>query len=170
MADYYLGETRLVAFNFAPKGWIMCNGQILSIQQNNALFALLGTFYGGNGVNTFGLPDLRGRVPIGYGTSRQMGSLSIGQVGGHENHTLTANELPAHTHLVNAASTATGSAPVANFLGGGGATAYNTAANLGAMNSAMVDSTGGGQPHNNQQPYLVMTWIISLTGIFPSRN
>ncbi len=170
MSDQYLGELRLVYFNFAPKCWAMANGSILSIQRNAALFSLLGTFYGGNGVQTFALPDLRGRLAIGFGNSPQMGSISIGQTGGEVNHTLLTSEMPQHNHLVNASGASTSDIPAGNYFGGGGAAVYNAANGLGGMNAAMVGSSGGSQPHSNTQPYLVMTWIISLTGIFPSRN
>lgn len=170
MSDYYLGETRLLSFNFAPKGWAMCNGQTMSIQQNTALFSLLGTTFGGNGIQTFALPDLRGRTPIGWGNPAQGGSLALGQIGGETTHTLTSSELPAHTHLVNAASSATGDAPTNNFLAGGGGAVYNTATNLNPMNPGMIQNSGGSQPHDNMQPYLVMTWVIALVGIFPSRG
>src|SRR5215472_104273 len=164
MSDFFLGETRLMSFNFAPKGWAMCNGSILSIQQNAALFSLLGTMYGGNGVQTFGLPDLRGRVPIGWGTSAQMGNLTLGQIGGTASETISLSQLPSHIHLVNGSSTSAGNIPPGNFLGGGGGEVYNAANNLGDISSGMIAATGGNQPHSNLQPYLVMTWVIALTG------
>jgi microcystin-dependent protein len=167
MGNQFLSELRLMSFNFAPRGWAMCNGQTMSIQQNAALFALIGTYYGGNGVTTFQLPNLVGRTPISMSAD---GSYVIGQLGGEVNHTLVLNEMPSHTHLVNAASTATGDTPPNNFLAGGGAAVFNVAANMQPMNSAMIGNSGGSQPHNNMQPYLVMTWCIALQGIFPSRS
>ncbi|HKF46884.1 MAG TPA: tail fiber protein [Terracidiphilus sp.] len=167
MASPFMGEVRLMAFNFAPKTWLMCNGQTLSISQNTALFALLGTYYGGDGIRTFSLPNLQGRTPLSQKTD---GTFQMGQTGGEVNHTLTLNEMPNHLHLVNAANSATSDATAGNFFAGGGAAVFNSAATLGGMSAKMVGDTGGSQPHNNQQPYLVMTWCIALVGIFPSRN
>jgi microcystin-dependent protein len=167
MGTQFLGELRLMAFNFAPRGWTLANGQTMSIQQNAALFSLFGTFYGGDGMRTFQLPNLQGRTPISQTLDN---SFVIGQTGGEATHTLLGNEMPAHNHLVNAATSATSDDTGNSFLAGGGANVFNVAANLGGMNAAMIGQTGGGQPHNNMQPYLVMTWCISLTGIFPSRT
>jgi microcystin-dependent protein len=169
MGTQFLGELRLMAFNFAPRGWTMANGQTMSIQQNAALFSLFGTFYGGDGMRTFQLPNLEGRTPI---SQTQDNSFVIGNVGGEAAHTLLGSEMPAHNHLVNAATSATSDVPANSFLAGGGANIFNVAAQggLSAMHQKMVGETGGGQPHDNMQPYLVMTWCISLTGIFPSRT
>jgi microcystin-dependent protein len=168
MSDEFLGELRLMSFNFAPKGWAMCNGQQLPINQNQALFSLLGTMYGGNGQTTFALPDLRGRAAIHFGAG-----ISQGQPGGEENHTLTLQEMPAHQHFLQAVNGDHNSnTPAGNLLS-------NTAGNLGvygppnnpiAMLPADVSNFGGSQPHLNQSPLLVMTWCIALQGIFPSRN
>lgn len=170
MSNPYLGELRLVSFGFAPKGWALSNGQLLTINQNQALFALLGTIYGGNGVQTFALPNLQGRTPLSMGNG-----YVIGQQAGEENHTLTSNEVPLHTHFgtANMAVTATvGNLPTGNYLAAtsGSQEIFANAGSTSAMNSAVVGHYGGSQPHTNQQPYLVMNWVIALTGIFPSRN
>lgn len=168
----YLGELRLVSFTFAPRNWAMCNGQLMAIQQYTALFSLLGTSYGGDGIRTFSLPNLQGRSAIGMGND-----FSIGQPGGQESHTLTAAEVPLHSHVTTAMSAASaspdGNAPAGNFLAGttGNLGIY---ANLnqanGTLNAQSVSSAGGSQPHENRQPFLVMNWIISLAGIFPTQN
>jgi microcystin-dependent protein len=168
MSTPYMNELKLVAFNFAPKGWSMCNGQFLPINQNQALFSLLGTTYGGNGQTTFALPDLRGRVPIHEGAG-----FTLGQQGGQYTHTLTMSEMPAHNHFMNAINAnANNVDPTNGFFA-------NTTGNLtiyGPLNSAatmvpnQTTNFGGSQPHTNQSPYLVMTWIIALQGIFPSQN
>ncbi|HWE86699.1 MAG TPA: tail fiber protein [Terracidiphilus sp.] len=167
MGTPYIAELKLVSFNFAPKGFATCNGQLLPINQNQALFSLVGTYYGGNGQTTFALPNLQGRTPISAGNG-----FVQGQVGGEEYHTLSAAEVPAHTHFASAMGTATVSNSGGNFLGGtsGQLTIYNTLANVVTLNPATVSTVGGNQPHSNLQPYLVMNWIISLQGIFPSRN
>jgi microcystin-dependent protein len=168
MGTPYIAELKLVSFNFAPKGWALCNGQLMSIQQNAALFSLVGTYYGGNGVQTFALPNLQGRTPISQGNS-----FVIGQLGGEENHTLTSQEVPLHTHLATVMSAnATLDTPTGNYLGTATGTLaiYNTVANAATMNAGTVTTVGGSQPHSNMQPYLVMNWIISLQGIYPSQN
>jgi microcystin-dependent protein len=170
--NYFLGQIELVGFNFPPKGWTFCNGQILPIAQNQALFSLLGTTYGGNGVNTFALPDLRGRVALSSGQGPGLSSYTLGEVGGVENVTLIQSQIPQHTHLVGAStSTATLAAVKDNSLAEANINAYRQGA-PGAPTPMgnMVSSFGQGQPHSNQQPYLVMNYIIALTGIFPSRN
>lgn len=170
MSDPFLGELRLLPYNFAPRGWALCQGQVMSIAQNSALFALLGTTYGGNGETTFQLPDLRGRVPISSGQGPGLSPYSIGQTGGVESVTLTTPEIPAHTHAVNASSSATSKNPSGaepGFTGGG--SSYGTANDL-TMSSSMIGATGGSQPHTNVQPYLTLNWCIALEGIFPSRN
>jgi len=163
----YLGEIRLMSFNYPPKGWAACNGQFLPINQNQALFALLGTMYGGNGQTTFALPDLRDRIPVSLGGSMQ----SLGQRGGEAAHTLTVSELPAHSHFVNGSAATTGgtTSPANAFLGGTG-NGYRAAGSLTALQPATVTNTGGSQPHTNQQPYLALQFCIALTGIFPSQN
>jgi microcystin-dependent protein len=168
MADGFLGELKLVSFGFAPKGWAQCNGQLLAINQNQALFALLGTTYGGNGQTTFALPDLRGRTPIGFGNLSPQGEKA-----GEENHTLVINEVPAHTHQLTATTDAANSIkPGAHVLAttSGNLTIYaSNVSNLTPM-APSIPAIGGSQPHPNQQPFLVMNWIILLQGIFPSRN
>jgi len=164
MADPFLGEIKMCSFNFAPKGWALCNGQFLPINQNQPLFALLGTMYGGNGQTTFALPDLRGRTPINFG-----GGHSQGQGGGETAHTLTASEMPAHTHSVRGGDGAANAASPANNFSAQNAGAYSLNSNA-AMSPAGVTSVGGSQPHNNMGPYLVISFCIALIGIFPSRN
>jgi microcystin-dependent protein len=155
----------MVAFNFPPKGWSFCNGQLLSIQQNAALFSLLGTIYGGNGQQNFALPNLQGRVPVYVGNG-----IVQGQAAGEVNHTLTVLEMPAHTHVPAGASTANLAVPTGSLPGKGtSANFYAPSQNTG-MNPATVSSVGGSQPHQNMPPYLVINFCIALVGIFPSRN
>ncbi len=164
MSETFMGELRIVAFNFAPKGWAMCNGQFLPINQNQALFSLLGTMYGGNGQTTFALPDLRGRVPIHFGSHTQ------GEVGGAESVTINASTMATHSHTVTASLAAADNPdPVGRFWGSGGQSIYSTALNT-AMAAQATNNVGGSQPHTNMQPYLVLNYIINLQGIFPSRN
>ncbi len=178
MANPFLGEIRMFGFNFAPQGWAFCNGQLLSISQNDALFALLGTTYGGNGVSTFGLPNFQSRVPIHQGQGSGLSPYVIGAFGGVENVTLTVAQTAAHTHLVyadgdvpsNNSPSPSGNA-LATFATGGDI--YATAAGLKkavTMNPLMIAAAGGGQPHPNIQPFLVVNFCIALQGIFPSRN
>jgi microcystin-dependent protein len=162
----YLGEVKLVTWNFPPKNWAFCNGQLLPINQNQALFSLLGTFYGGDGRTTFGLPDLRGRTAIHQGSG-----FTIGQRGGEESHTLLQSEMPQHLHPMSGVSDdGTVQIPTGAFLGAAGAQPYHGATNLVAMDPASITSVGNGQPHENRQPFLVINFIICLAGIFPSRN
>lgn len=170
--DPFIGELALFGFNFAPVGWAQCNGQLLSIAQNTALFALLGTQYGGNGQTTFALPDLRGRVPINQGQGPGLSNYTIGQLGGEESHTLISNEMPAHNHVANVSS-ALGTSDSPN----GGYPAKNPAGipawaptTNGAFNPGQIGLAGGSQPHNNMQPYLTLNWCIALQGVFPSRS
>jgi microcystin-dependent protein len=168
MSDPFLGEVRIVGFNFPPKGWAFCNGQILPINQNQALFSILGTTYGGNGQTTFGLPNLQGRVPVHVGQG-----IVLGQSSGEVSHALLNTEMANHTHTLQGAS-----APVDNnrsltnnLLGSSSAVSqYATAGVTTTLNPATVGLGGGGQPHNNLQPLLVLNFIIALVGIFPSRN
>jgi len=164
MAEPFLSEIRIMSFNFAPKGWAACNGQFLPINQNQALFSLLGTTYGGNGQTTFALPDLRGRVPVGVG-----GGLNLGQSGGQEFHTVTQSEMPAHMHFVRAASNAanTNTANGTSLLGTQAST-YGPASNLTPMAPSEISNLGGSQPHENRQPFLTLNYCIALQGIFPS--
>ncbi|MGH8558230.1 MAG: phage tail protein [Methylococcales bacterium] len=162
--------------NFAPRGWALCNGQIMSIAQNTALFSLLGTTYGGDGQTTFALPDLRGRVPINPGQGPGLSNYILGEASGTESVTLTVSEMPAHNHLL-AANSALGSlpSPIGNFPAGvddgsGGAfNGYSATAN-GTMAPTAASVVGGNQPHPNMQPFLCVNFIIALEGIFPSRN
>lgn len=166
MAEPYLGEIRLFANNFAPQGWVKCEGQILSIQQNTALFALLGTTYGGNGTTTFALPDLRGRVPIHFDSN-----FPLGEMQGEENHTLTVNEMPAHNHMVQASNASSATKPTSNLWGNLSAeNQYGPAATLTPMNQGSVSTAGGSQPHTNMQPLLSLNFCIAIAGIFPPRN
>ena len=168
----YLGECMLCGFNFAPNGWVLANGQILSIQQNQALFSLLGTQYGGNGTTTFALPDLRGRFPIGAGQGSGLTGRTQGETGGEENHTLLLSEIPSHTHSVNVSNTTgTTDTPGGNYLAQSseGINEYASTSNS-IMNAGSLNNTGGGQAHNNMQPYLVMSWCIATAGIFPSHS
>jgi microcystin-dependent protein len=167
MAEPFLSEIRIMSFNFAPKGWALCNGQLLPINQNQALFSLLGTTYGGDGRVNFALPNLRGDVPIHFGNSH-----TLGEAGGQESHTITMSEMAAHNHFISATS-ATGDTPVptANVLADSPSLLYSTnAANLTTLTPATITNVGGSQPHENRQPYLVLSFCIALQGIFPSQN
>jgi microcystin-dependent protein len=166
MAEPFLSEIRLMSFNFPPKGWAFCNGQLLPINQNQALFSLLGTTYGGDGRVTFGLPDLRGRVPIHDGAG-----FSLGQNGGEQAHTLTISEMPQHLHLAQGSSTAGDVAvPKNNILASTPSLIYAPPGNLTTLVPGTISNTGGSQPHPNMQPYLVITFCIALQGIFPSQT
>jgi microcystin-dependent protein len=166
MAEPFLSEIRIMSFNFAPKGWALCNGQLLPINQNQPLFSLLGTTYGGDGRVNFALPDLRARTPIHMGNGH-----TLGERGGEDAHTLTLQEMPTHTHAVAASSTFSGgnNSPVGRFLGGA-ADAYATPSNLTPLRAGTITNAGGSQPHSNDQPYLGLTFSIALQGIFPSQN
>lgn len=174
MATPLLGEIRLFAGNFAPKGYALCNGQLLSISQNTALFSLLGTTYGGDGVSTFALPNLQGRVPIHMGTGVGGSSYFEGQQGGTEAVTLNSNQMPIHTHFVNSvASGGNQPSPPGNLPAiesTGTSLNYSNAAATGQMSSSMLTSAGGSQPFSVVQPYLVINFIIALQGVYPSRN
>ena len=169
----FIGEIRMFAGNFAPRGWAMCDGQLLPINQNQSLFALLGTTYGGDGRVTFGLPDLRGRVPIHAGTGTGLSPRSLGAKGGKETNTLSVSNLPSHSHTINAViedgnqSSPTGSLPAGTKLLD---TEYSNAAGNTTMNTSMVNSTGDGDEVDNMQPYLTVNHIIALVGTFPIRN
>jgi microcystin-dependent protein len=165
MSTPFMAEIKIISWNFPPKGWAFCNGQFLPINQNQALFSILGTTYGGNGQTTFALPDFRGRVPVHAGAG-----FIQGQAGGQEFHTVTSSEMPAHTHQVNA-TTAPGTVnvPTGNYLANSNVSPYRTAADT-TLNPAEVSNVGGSQPHENRQPFLVLNFIIALQGIFPSRN
>jgi microcystin-dependent protein len=167
VAEPFLAEIRIMSFVFPPKGWALCNGQLLPINQNQALFSLLGTMYGGDGRVNFALPDFRGRAPVHVG-----GSLNVqGQKGGQAAHTVTVSEMPQHFHIAQAFSqNGDVAVPGGNLLGTVN-NLYNTpAANLVALNAATITSVGGSQAHENRMPLLVLSFCIALQGIFPSRN
>jgi microcystin-dependent protein len=168
MGTPFMSEVKIVSFNFPPKGWAMCNGQFLPINQNQALFSLLGTMYGGNGQTNFALPDLRGKAPLHLGSG-----FTQGQVSGQESHTLTLQELPQHIHFAQATPTPQATAVIPNntlVLGQSQFDIYRPASSLGSMIGGTVSNVGGSQPHTNMQPYLVLNYIIALQGVFPSRN
>jgi microcystin-dependent protein len=177
----FIGEIKMFGGNFAPRGYALCNGQLLSIAQNAALFSILGTTYGGNGTTTFALPDLRSRVPVHPGQGTGLSPYNLGQNGGAENVTLLTNQMPAHNHtvgvvnqagtqidptnaLVAEINTGTARQPATTAMG------YSTAGQTGTMAPNAVSLTGGNQPHENRQPFLCVNFIIALQGVFPSRN
>jgi microcystin-dependent protein len=170
MSQPYLGQLLLASFNFAPKGYFLCNGQTLAINSYTALFSLLGTTFGGNGVQTFQLPNLQGRTPVGVGTATGSNNIAYGEISGEEQHTLLSSEVPIHTHPLQAGVGANEAKPNGSILASGGAAFYTGAANLTAMNHAVLSQYGSSLPHENRQPFLVMTWCIAFSGIFPSRN
>jgi microcystin-dependent protein len=180
MAEPFLGEIRAFSFNFAPTGWALCNGQLLAINQNQALFALLGTTFGGNGTTTFALPNLQGRVALGMGTSSVGTSFVIGESLGEVSHTLVETEMPAHNHgiaaNVNGTSNATNIPSSAVVLGSGSSSGAGTPAvpiySSTAPSTAMLPlgNAGSDQPHENRMPFEVLSYCIALQGIFPSRN
>jgi microcystin-dependent protein len=166
MAEPFLSEIRIMSFNFAPKGWAMCNGQLLPINQNQALFSLLGTTFGGDGRVNFALPDQRGRTPIHVGSGH-----TLGEKGGEQAHTLSIAEISTHTHTLNANSGAgNATTPTGAVLSKAPANTYAPAASLAALNPASSLNTGGSQAHLNMQPFLTLTFCIALQGIFPSPN
>jgi microcystin-dependent protein len=170
MSDYYVGEVRLVGFNFAPLDWAICNGQQMSISGNPTLFNLIGTTYGGDGQTYFNIPNLQGRIPIHQG-SNGVSTYVPGQIGGVETVTLSIAQYPAHNHSLLGSSNPSSTSNPANNTVGSGLTAYTSEAPETAMNGAMVGSSGGGnQPHQNLQPFLVLNWIIALFGIYPSQG
>jgi microcystin-dependent protein len=166
MAEPFLSEIRLMSFVFAPKGWALCNGQLLPINQNQALFSLLGTTFGGDGRVNFALPDLRGRTPIHVGSGH-----TLGERGGEQAHTLSIAEMPTHFHGLNASTTDSGGSddPTGRFLGSA-SNLYHTPASLTPMNPGTITNTGGSQAHQNMQPFLTLSFCIALQGIFPSPN
>ena len=171
--DPILGQIILFAGNFAPQGWAFCNGQLIAIQSNQALFALLGTTYGGNGQTTFGLPDLRGRAPIHFGQGPGLSTFNLGQTGGEENVTLRQSEIPSHSHSFapgcNSGSVGVQGSPANGYVGAQDGPYYASAANaqMGTGNSQAV---GGGQPHENRPPFIAMNYIICIVGIYPDRS
>jgi len=168
MSEPFLAQLMLCSWNFPPKGFAPCNGQLLPINQNQALFSLLGTTFGGNGQTNFALPNLQGRTPVSFGNG-----IVLGEIGGQDAHTLIISEVPAHSHQLQATTT-TGAAnkPGNNMLANttGNLTIYTATANLVAMNAASITNAGQSQPHENRQPFLTMNWVIALQGIFPSPN
>jgi microcystin-dependent protein len=168
MAEPFLSEIRIMSFVFAPKGWALCNGQLLPIDQNQALFSLLGTTFGGDGRVNFALPDLRGRIPIHVGSGH-----TLGERGGEQAHTLSIAELPVHTHIANAVDApATTNTPTTSLMlaQSTGDQMWGPASNLVAMAPNMVANVGGSQAHLNMQPFLTISFCIALQGIFPSPN
>jgi microcystin-dependent protein len=168
MSEPFLGEVKIAAFDYPPKGWAYCNGQLLPINQNQALYALLGTQFGGNGQTNFALPNLQGRTPIHTGNGHNQG-----EAAGETSHTLIISEMPQHTHPLNASNTSTGGGIVPGndkLMGNAGTPLYNSPQGLVAMLPQCVTSVGGSQAHNNMMPYLVLNFIVALQGIFPSPN
>jgi microcystin-dependent protein len=175
MSDPFVAEIRIFGFNFAPRGWAFCNGQILPISQNTALFSLLGTNYGGNGATTFGLPNLMGSAPMAHGHGPGLSDRFIGESGGTETVTLLESEIPNHTHAAQGKGTpppSTGGTPAATAALGrsNGGLAYTAVANLTPMSPSVISPAGAGFPHNNMMPYLTVNFCIALQGIFPPRS
>lgn len=172
MSEPFLGEIRMFGFTFAPQGWALCDGQLLPISQNQALFALLGTTYGGDGTTTFALPNLQSRVPIHRGQGAGLSSYVAGQAGGTETVKLTAAQMPTHTHSVKASSSAAASGkPEGSALAQSASHIYTAQPDTSTvMNAKMLGAAGGSAPHGNIQPYLAVNFCIALAGIFPSQN
>lgn len=172
MSEPFIGEIRMFASNFAPRGWAFCDGQLLQVSQHDALFSLLGTIYGGDGRTTFGLPDLRGRVPLHQGTGPGLSQRRIGSRAGAESTTLTLNQIPSHSHSANCATGGNDISPVGKYWStdpGGNSAGYNSAGGA-TMASTAIANTGGSRSHENRQPTLAIGFIISLFGIYPSRT
>jgi len=175
MANPYVGEIRMAGFNFAPVGWAQCNGQLLPISQNTALFSLLGTFYGGDGKSTFGLPNMQGCAPMHFGSGAGLSQRDIGETGGETAVTLLSSQMPLHPHVAqNAAASTAGTPGPTVIFGGGGrgkepAYAPASTANTVKMSVRAVGTAGNNQPHNNMPPYLTVNFIIALQGVFPPR-
>jgi microcystin-dependent protein len=166
MAEPFLSEIRLMSFNFPPKGWAFCNGQLLPINQNQGLFSLLGTTYGGDGRVNFGLPDLQGRTPMHMGNGH-----TLGERGGEQNHTLSISQTPTHIHVASGSTATTGSShSAANSFLGSALNLYGTASNLTALDPTTITNMGGSQAHLNMQPFLTINFSIALQGIFPSQT
>jgi microcystin-dependent protein len=163
MAEPFLSEIRIMSFVFAPKGWALCNGQLLPINQNQALFSLLGTTFGGDGRVNFGLPDLRGRTPIHVGSGH-----TLGEKGGEQAHTLSISELPQHVHTLNGVNTDAATNDPTNAALATAAAIYHSASTLTALRAGSVTNVGGSQAHLNMQPFLTLSFCIALQGIFPS--
>lgn len=173
MSDPFVAEIRIFGFNFAPRGWAFCNGQVISISQNTALFSLLGTTYGGNGQSNFALPNLQGNAPMHHGQGPGLSQRFLGETSGSSTVTLLASEMPAHNHALNA-SQADGSdqSPVGErpASGVGGIAMYAAPGNLTQLSPQVISPAGGSQPHNNLQPYLTLNFCIALQGVFPPRS
>lgn len=163
MAEPFLSEIRIMSFNFAPRGWALCNGQLLPINQNQALFSLLGTTFGGDGRVNFALPNLQGRVPIHVGSGH-----TLGERGGEQAHTLSIAEIPTHTHVLSGSPSNANAAPAANNVLAAANNIYNTPSNLTALGPSSIASVGSSQAHLNMQPFLTLNFSIALQGIFPS--
>jgi len=171
MSEPFVGEIRMFAGNFAPRGWAFCDGQLLAVSQNDALFSLLGTIYGGDGRTTFGLPDLRGRIPIHAGTGPGLSPRRLGAEGGAEKVTLTVNQLPSHTHAWQASRDLASTRDTPNaLLGQSVPDIYTSRAASIELNSATVGGVGGSRSHTNLMPFLCVHFIIALVGIYPSRH
>lgn len=173
MSEPFVGEIRMFAGNFAPRGWAFCDGQLLAVSQNDALFSLLGTIYGGDGRTTFGLPDMRGRLPVHAGAGPGLSNRRVGVKGGAENVTLTVNQLPSHTHPMQASANIGNTATLEGRTVGRTSTfdLYRESATVNTpMSSMSVTSVGGSQRHTNMMPYLCVNFIVALFGIYPSRN
>lgn len=169
MGNPYVGEIRLFAGNFAPAGWMLCQGQLLSIAENDVLFQLIGTTYGGDGQNTFQLPDLRGRVPLHAGQGSGLSNRTLGETGGQETVTVTSSQMPSHNHAPLASNLPGSQAsPGGGYWAGSTSLLYSTGAPNQPINLPAVGNAGGNQPHENRIPFLGMNFIISLFGIFPS--
>lgn len=167
----FIGQIQAFGFNFAPRGWAFCNGQLLAISQNTALFSLLGTTYGGDGRTTFALPDLRGRTGLQFGSGPGLSNITLGERGGAENHTLTTPQLPSHNHIVAPGGKEEGNSddPTGAYVAGDGTTAFGSTSDI-TMGASQSGNTGGNQPFGIRDPYLGINFCIALVGIFPSRN
>jgi len=171
MSEPFVGEIRMFAGNFAPRGWAYCDGQLLAVSQNDALFSLFGTIYGGDGRTTFGLPDLRGRIPVHAGSGPGLSNRRLGEKQGTEKETLTTNQLPAHTHQFQASQgSATTRDPVGNASAGAAADVYVDNFSPFQLDNTEISSIGGSQSHANLMPYLCVHYIVALIGIYPSRQ
>ena len=167
----FVGEIRMFTGNFAPAGWALCNGQLLAISQNTALFSLLGTFYGGNGIQTFGLPNLQGAFAVGQGQGPGLSARELGETGGVSSVSLTTAQIPPHKHLINAGSPAsTGVASSSVVPASSGSAVFHGPTDLQAMSANELAVGGGGAAHENRQPFLVVNFIIALQGVFPARS
>jgi microcystin-dependent protein len=172
MADPFVAEIRIFPFNFAPKGWAFCNGQLIPISQNTALFSLLGTYYGGDGKSTFALPDMQGNAPLHQGQGQGLSYRVLGEIGGSENVTLLTSEMPIHSHSQNVSTRlGTENNPTNQFPAeGDGINLFGAASNFTPMSASTLAPAGGSLPHNNMQPYLTLNFCIALQGVFPPRG